>query len=99
MFETNGDGVVRFYIYLDFLFMDIIIAKRYFNVFFHSKYILSIVFVKCRIRTLVLLADRPHLYSLEEWTFKEPRNRFPAWRAGTTTLFDVPARQNPNSKH
>jgi hypothetical protein len=26
-------------------------------------------------------------------TFKEPRNRFPAWRAGTTTLFDVPARQ------
>jgi hypothetical protein len=26
-------------------------------------------------------------------TFKEPRNRFPAWRAGTTTLFDVrPAR-------
>jgi hypothetical protein len=24
---------------------------------------------------------------------KEPRNRFPAWRAGTTTLFDVPARQ------
>jgi hypothetical protein len=28
--------------------------------------------------------------------FKEPRNRFPAWRVGTTTLFDVPAlcRQN-----
>ncbi len=25
--------------------------------------------------------------------FKEPRNRFPAWRAGTTTLFFVPARQ------
>jgi hypothetical protein len=25
--------------------------------------------------------------------FKEPRNRFPAWRAGTTTLFVVPARQ------
>ncbi len=25
--------------------------------------------------------------------FKEPRNRFPAWRAGTTSLFDVPARQ------
>jgi hypothetical protein len=25
--------------------------------------------------------------------FKEPRNRFPGWRAGTTTLFDVPARQ------
>ncbi len=25
--------------------------------------------------------------------FKEPRNRFPAWRVGTTTLFDVPARQ------
>ncbi len=24
---------------------------------------------------------------------KEPRNRFPAWRAGTTTLFVVPARQ------
>jgi hypothetical protein len=23
--------------------------------------------------------------------FKEPRNRFPAWRAGTTTLFDEPA--------
>jgi hypothetical protein len=22
--------------------------------------------------------------------FKEPRNRFPAWPAGTTTLFDVP---------
>jgi hypothetical protein len=25
--------------------------------------------------------------------FKEPRFRFPAWRAGTTTLFAVPARQ------
>jgi hypothetical protein len=25
--------------------------------------------------------------------FKEPQNRFPAWRAGTTTLFVVPARQ------
>ncbi len=25
--------------------------------------------------------------------FKEPRNRFPAWRAGTTTIFDVPAGQ------
>ncbi len=25
--------------------------------------------------------------------FKEPRNRFPAWRAGTTTLFFVPDRQ------
>jgi hypothetical protein len=25
--------------------------------------------------------------------FKEPRNRFPAWRAGTTTLFVVPAHQ------
>ncbi len=25
--------------------------------------------------------------------FKEPRNRFLAWRAGTTTLFDIPARQ------
>jgi hypothetical protein len=25
--------------------------------------------------------------------YKEPMNRFPAWRAGTTTLFDVPARQ------
>ncbi len=25
--------------------------------------------------------------------FKEPRNRFPAWRACTTTLFVVPARQ------
>jgi hypothetical protein len=25
--------------------------------------------------------------------FKEPRNRFPAWRAGMSTLFDVPARQ------
>ncbi len=25
--------------------------------------------------------------------FKEPSNRFLAWRAGTTTLFDVPARQ------
>ncbi len=24
--------------------------------------------------------------------FQEPRNRFPAWRAGTTTLFVVPAR-------
>jgi hypothetical protein len=24
---------------------------------------------------------------------KEPRNRFPAWRAGTKTLFDVLARQ------
>ncbi len=26
-------------------------------------------------------------------TFKEPRNRFPAWRAGPTTLHVVPARQ------
>jgi hypothetical protein len=25
--------------------------------------------------------------------FKEPKNRFPAWRAGTTTLFVVPALQ------
>jgi hypothetical protein len=25
--------------------------------------------------------------------FREPRNRYPAWRAGTTTLFDVPAHQ------
>jgi len=25
--------------------------------------------------------------------FKEPRNRFPAWRTGTTTLYVVPARQ------
>ncbi len=25
--------------------------------------------------------------------FKELRNRFPAWRAGPTILFDVPARQ------
>ncbi len=24
--------------------------------------------------------------------FKEPRNRFPAWRAGTTNLFALPAR-------
>jgi hypothetical protein len=24
--------------------------------------------------------------------FKEPRSRFPAWRASTTTLLDVPAR-------
>jgi hypothetical protein len=25
--------------------------------------------------------------------FEEPRNRFPAWRAGTKILFDVPVRQ------
>jgi hypothetical protein len=25
--------------------------------------------------------------------FNESKNRFPAWRAGTTTLFDVPVRQ------
>jgi hypothetical protein len=25
--------------------------------------------------------------------FKESMNRFPSWRAGTTALFDVPARQ------
>ncbi len=25
--------------------------------------------------------------------FMEPRNRFPSWRAGSTTLFFVPARQ------
>ncbi len=25
--------------------------------------------------------------------FQEPRNRFPAWRAGTTTIFDVPVHQ------
>ncbi len=28
-----------------------------------------------------------------KYFFKEPRNRFPAWRAGTTTLFDVPTCQ------
>jgi hypothetical protein len=27
-----------------------------------------------------------------EKPFKEPWNRFPVWRAGTTTLLDVPAR-------
>ncbi len=26
-------------------------------------------------------------------SFKEPRNQFPAWQAGTTTLLVVPARQ------
>jgi len=26
-------------------------------------------------------------------SFMEPRNRFSAWRAGTTTLLDVPARR------
>jgi hypothetical protein len=26
-------------------------------------------------------------------SFEESRNRFPAWRPGTTTLFDVPGRQ------
>jgi hypothetical protein len=25
--------------------------------------------------------------------FKEPRNRFPDWRAGTTNLFEAPNRQ------
>jgi hypothetical protein len=25
--------------------------------------------------------------------FKKPKNRFPAWRADTTSLYDVPARQ------
>jgi hypothetical protein len=32
--------------------------------------------------------------------FKEPRNRFPAWRDGTTTLFDIPipARQATYSR-
>jgi hypothetical protein len=29
--------------------------------------------------------------------FREPRNRFPAWRAGTTTIFVVPARQATNA--
>jgi hypothetical protein len=38
------------------------------------------------------------LYLLSEPDFvnlfvKEPRNRFPAWRAGTTTTFDVLAHQ------
>jgi hypothetical protein len=28
--------------------------------------------------------------------FKDPRNRYPEWRAGTTTLFDVPARYAGN---
>ncbi len=32
---------------------------------------------------------RARIYS----PLKEPRNRFPAWRAGATTLFVVPARQ------
>ncbi len=41
-----------------------------------------------------------HLSWLHNYTEPEflnllsvPRNRFPAWRAGTTTLFDVPSRQ------
>jgi hypothetical protein len=43
------------------------------------------------------LWQRPSL-ALLAWArickpFKEPRNRFPAWRAGTTTLFGVPAHQ------
>ena len=33
------------------------------------------------------LPDPPR-FSLPS-TFKEPRNRFPAWRTGMTTLFDV----------
>jgi hypothetical protein len=28
---------------------------------------------------------------------RSPRNRFPSWRAGTTTLFDLPARQTINN--
>ncbi len=45
-----------------------------------------------RIRPL----DRPQFYQYRARIyrpFKEPRNRLPAWRAGTTTLFVVPARQ------
>jgi hypothetical protein len=41
-------------------------------------------------RTLVILvhcSPEPVFVNL----FKEPRNRFPAWRPGTTTLFVVPA--------
>jgi hypothetical protein len=36
---------------------------------------------------------RINLLSLYLRPFKEPRNRFPAWRVGTTTLHIVPARQ------
>jgi hypothetical protein len=35
------------------------------------------------------ITARAHIYK----PFQEPRNRFPAWWAGKTTLFDVPARQ------
>jgi hypothetical protein len=38
------------------------------------------------------------IYIFPDWAwickhFKEPRNWFPAWPAGTTALFDAPARQ------
>jgi hypothetical protein len=35
--------------------------------------------------------QNPYLYICRP--FKEPSNRFPAWQAGTTTLFVVPARK------
>ncbi len=42
--------------------------------------------------------DSPTPVSVMLWVricrpIKEPRNRFPSWRAGTPTLFDVPARR------
>jgi hypothetical protein len=50
----------------------------------------------------VRILNSPNLwfFAVEAWPepvfvnlFKEPRNRFPAWQAGTTTLFVVPGRQ------
>jgi hypothetical protein len=44
---------------------------------------------------MCLFSQQFKLQSSNYKPFKEPRNRFPAWGAGTTTLFDVTARQSP----
>ncbi len=51
------------------------------------------VFIVLRkgLRQVTFFAANPEPVSVD--LFKEPRNRFPAWRACTTTLFVVPARQ------
>jgi hypothetical protein len=50
----------------------------------------NIIIAKQHFLSLLLWA-RARIY--KSFQFQEPRNRIPAWRAGTTTLFDVPARQ------
>ncbi len=54
--------------------------------FFFPKFAWSIVWQKTE--SLATLYTRARIFN----PFKETRNWFPDWRAGKTTLFDVPAR-------